>query len=73
MTHDLCTDNGAWRRELPGLGFCPTREPTRVHSLPSLSCPVGLETYSVRTERSWAMALSGSVGARPDGTLHSQR
>ena len=30
-------------------------------------------TYSVRTERSWAMALSGSAGASPDGTLQSQR
>lgn len=30
-------------------------------------------TYSVRMERSWAMALSGSAGASPDGTLQSQR
>lgn len=30
-------------------------------------------TYSVRMERSWAMALSGSAGASPDGTLQIQR
>lgn len=30
-------------------------------------------TYSVRMDRSCAMALSGSAGARPDGTLQSQR
>lgn len=59
---------------MSGLGFLPASRPSvDACSLPAHRGPVGGVTYSVRMERSWAMALSGRAGASPDGMLQSQR
>lgn len=75
----LCITTAAQRlglREGPCLAWafcqCPNPESTLVLFLPQVARQAQ-GTYSVRMESSWAIALSGSAGASPDGTLQSQR